>query len=60
MTERGGDGQPWTGNHTRSEEAIAGRCEFCAWSAVADSHAAVVERYQDHRRETHPKAWLRA
>jgi hypothetical protein len=60
MTARDGDEQPWTGTHTRDHEAIAGRCEFCAWFAVADSHAAMAERYQDHLRATHPDAWLRA
>jgi hypothetical protein len=60
MTERDGDERPWTGSHTRSEAAIVGRCEFCAWYAVADSHTAMVQRYQDHLRETHPDAWLRA
>ncbi|PSP61252.1 hypothetical protein BRC77_13520 [Halobacteriales archaeon QH_8_64_26] len=60
MAERDGDERPWISSHTRSEAAIVGRCEFCAWYAVADSHTAMVQRYQDHLRETHPDAWLRA
>lgn len=40
-------------------EAITGRCEHCEWYAVADSHSEMVEAYQDHLRERHPKAWLR-
>jgi hypothetical protein len=34
-------------------------CEHCDWTASASSHAALVEAYQDHLRESHPKIWLR-
>ncbi len=40
--------------------AITGRCEHCEWYAVVDSYPEMVEAYQDHLRETHPKLWLRA
>jgi hypothetical protein len=38
---------------------LTGNCEHCEWHAVADSHAAVVQAYQDHLREEHPTVWLR-
>lgn len=38
---------------------ITGRCEHCEWYVVVDSYPAVVEAYQDHLRERHPKLWLR-
>jgi hypothetical protein len=40
-------------------EPITGRCEHCEWYAVTGSHSEMVEAYQDHLRERHPKAWLR-
>ncbi|WP_162993986.1 hypothetical protein [Halalkalicoccus subterraneus] len=39
--------------------SLVGRCEHCDWSVTAGSHSAVVEAYQDHLRERHPRAWLR-
>jgi hypothetical protein len=34
-------------------------CEHCDWATSASSHAALVEAYQDHLRDSHPKIWLR-
>lgn len=48
-----------TADDTR-ERALVGRCEHCGWSTTADSHSAIVGAYQDHLREHHPDAWLRA
>ena len=58
MPERAPDERP-TGA-TRDGEPIVGRCEHCEWYAVTDSYAVMVEHYQDHLREVHPDAWLRA
>jgi hypothetical protein len=40
--------------------SVTGRCELCGWYAVLDSYPAMVEAYQDHLHDEHPKAWLRA
>lgn len=38
---------------------LTASCEYCEWRARSTSHAKLVEAYQDHLRETHPKIWLR-
>jgi predicted small metal-binding protein len=52
MTDDTGDPDSETG-------LLAAGCEYCDWQATASSHAALVEAYQDHLRESHPKIWLR-
>ncbi|MGQ3413238.1 hypothetical protein ACT4ML_13355 [Natrinema sp. LN54] len=39
--------------------AVERGCDRCDWYAVESSYAALVERYQDHLREAHPRLWLR-
>ena len=40
--------------------STTGRCEHCDWEALATSYSEMVEMYNSHLREEHPKAWLRA
>lgn len=39
---------------------LTGHCEHCEWYAIERSYAAMVKSYQDHLREEHPEAWVRA
>ena len=60
MIERTDDERPWSATPVRDGEPITGSCDHCEWYAVADSYAVMVKRYQDHLRDAHPDAWLRA
>lgn len=55
----GGMDEPDRPTIDSNERALVGRCERCDWSVSASSHSAVVEAYQNHLRERHPRAWLR-
>jgi predicted small metal-binding protein len=49
-----------SGSYVQSSTDLVGRdCPRCEWEAVADSYPDLVEKYQDHLRAEHPKAWLR-
>ena len=39
---------------------LTGHCDHCEWSAIEGSYAAMVKSYQDHLRDEHPEAWVRA
>jgi predicted small metal-binding protein len=39
-------------------ESDTGTCDHCEWQTVADSHAELVQAYQDHLRDEHPTVWL--
>lgn len=56
------DGDEPKANAAERDErgTITGHCDHCDWQAVADSHPAMVEAYQDHLREEHPTVWLRS
>lgn len=43
-----------------TDNQLYGYCEHCDDQLIfaATSHATMVERYQDHLREEHPRAWL--
>jgi predicted small metal-binding protein len=50
-----------SGSYVQSASDLVGReCSHCEWEAVADSYPALIEKYQNHLRADHPKAWLRA
>lgn len=55
----GNESEADTADHDETG-AITGHCDHCDWQAVADSHPAMVEAYQDHLREEHPTVWLRS
>ncbi|MDG5777098.1 hypothetical protein VB773_21105 [Haloarculaceae archaeon H-GB2-1] len=44
---------------TSANATVARGCDRCEWRTVADSYPELVERYQDHLRVEHPRAWLR-
>ena len=48
-----------TGDLDSETGLLAAGCEHCDWQTTASSHAALVEAYQDHLRDSHPKIWLR-
>lgn len=49
-----------TGDYIRSgDETVERDCEHCDWHAVAETYPALIERYQNHLRAEHPRAWLR-
>ena len=48
------------GSYVQStDDAVERSCEHCGWHGVADSYPELIESYQSHLRENHPKAWLR-
>lgn len=49
-----------SGSYVQGARDLVGReCSHCEWEAVADSYPALIEKYQNHLRADHPKAWLR-
>jgi hypothetical protein len=47
-------------DHSESDTGIlTGTCDHCEWQTVANSHAELVQAYQDHLRDEHPTVWLR-
>ncbi|ELY53918.1 hypothetical protein C491_20617 [Natronococcus amylolyticus DSM 10524] len=40
-------------------DVVERSCDHCEWHAVDDTYPALIERYQDHLREEHPRIWLR-
>ncbi|WP_336328098.1 hypothetical protein [Halovenus sp. HT40] len=49
-----------SGSHVQSATDLVEReCNHCEWDAVATCYPDLIERYQGHLREEHPKAWLR-
>ena len=41
------------------DDVITRECEHCEWLVEANSYPELIEQYQDHLREAHPKAWMR-
>ncbi|XVH31331.1 hypothetical protein ACNS7O_13185 [Haloferacaceae archaeon DSL9] len=39
---------------------LTGQCNHCNWYVIESSYAKLATAYQDHLREEHPQAWLRA
>ncbi|AGB39489.1 hypothetical protein [Natronococcus occultus] len=40
-------------------DVVERSCDHCGWHAVDDTYPDLIERYQCHLREAHPKIWLR-
>jgi hypothetical protein len=46
-----------TDNGSNTEDGLlTAGCEHCDWATNASSHATLVEAYQDHLRDSHPKS----
>jgi hypothetical protein len=42
------------------DDTLTGQCDHCGWSTVTTGYPELVQRYQDHLRDSHPQAWLRS